>query len=165
VYDTFVKTHPDRNPDDGLFLQLTELSPDPRTIKTHLPFSLLNPNILDTCKVVYVAREPKDVVVSLFHYCRKVTIHGYVGSLESFIDHFVNDTLICSPYWTHVKEAWMRRKHPSLHFIYYEDLKANPKAEISRLQQFLGTNLDDDQINNVMFFSSFVFIRSVLILN
>ncbi|MCL4134964.1 UNVERIFIED_CONTAM: hypothetical protein GTU68_050422 [Idotea baltica] len=54
VYDTFVKIHPDRNPDDGLFLQLTELSPDPRTIKTHLPFSLQNPNILDTCKVSFL---------------------------------------------------------------------------------------------------------------
>ncbi|MCL4137242.1 UNVERIFIED_CONTAM: hypothetical protein GTU68_058934, partial [Idotea baltica] len=133
--------------------------------KSYYAVTKLSFNFFSSSQVVYVAREPKDVVVSLFHHCRIVKSHGYVGSLGSFIDHFINDTLIYSPYWTHVKEAWMRRKHPSLHFIYYEDLKANPKAEISRLQQFLGTNLDDDQINNVMLFSNFVLIRSVLTLN
>lgn len=41
--------HPD--PDEGLALQLTANTPDPRTIKTHLPFSLLTPDLLDTAKV------------------------------------------------------------------------------------------------------------------
>jgi hypothetical protein len=33
--------------------------PSPRVIKTHLPFSMLPPTLLDTCKVVYVARNSK----------------------------------------------------------------------------------------------------------
>lgn len=41
--------HPD--PDEGLALQMTANLPDPRTIKTHLPFSLVTPDLLDTAKV------------------------------------------------------------------------------------------------------------------
>lgn len=33
--------------------------PSPRFIKSHLPLSCLPPNLLDECKVVYVARNPK----------------------------------------------------------------------------------------------------------
>ena len=39
-----------------------------RLIKSHLPFEFLPPKLLDTCKVVYVARNPKDVAVSLYHH-------------------------------------------------------------------------------------------------
>ncbi|KOB66852.1 Retinol dehydratase [Operophtera brumata] len=34
--------------------------PSPRFAKTHLPMSLLPPKLLDTAKVVYVARDPRD---------------------------------------------------------------------------------------------------------
>ena len=35
-------------------------------IKTHLTFEMLPPALLDTCKVVYVCRNPKDTVVSFY---------------------------------------------------------------------------------------------------
>ena len=40
----------------------------PRIIKTHLPLDLLPQKLLDTCKVVYVGRNPKDMVVSFYHH-------------------------------------------------------------------------------------------------
>ncbi|MPC50225.1 hypothetical protein E2C01_044049 [Portunus trituberculatus] len=42
---------PGRRPKDGMCLQMAECTPDPRTIKTHLPFSLLPSSMLDTSKV------------------------------------------------------------------------------------------------------------------
>ncbi|KAF0290519.1 Sulfotransferase 1C4 [Amphibalanus amphitrite] len=46
--------------------------PDPaaarsRFVKSHLPLSLSPPRLLDTCKVVYLARNPKDICVSFFN--------------------------------------------------------------------------------------------------
>ena len=40
----------------------------PRVIKTHLPFEFLPPNLLDICKVIYVARNPKDCCVSWVYF-------------------------------------------------------------------------------------------------
>ena len=56
--------------------------PSPRFVKSHLPFSLLNPRLLDVCKVVYVARNPKDVCVSFYHHMRLSISQDFVGSLE-----------------------------------------------------------------------------------
>merc|ERR1719319_171183 len=42
--------------------------PSPRVIKSHLPFEFLPPKLLDTCKVIYVGRNPKDTCVSYYHH-------------------------------------------------------------------------------------------------
>lgn len=42
-------------------------------------------------QVVYVARNPKDVVVSLHHHCRLLQTLDYSGTLEQFIKYFVED--------------------------------------------------------------------------
>lgn len=48
---SFQRLCPDADPKDGVYLQIAAATPEPRTIKTHLPFSLLHPSLLDTTKV------------------------------------------------------------------------------------------------------------------
>ncbi|ROT72566.1 estrogen sulfotransferase [Penaeus vannamei] len=52
--EEFRARNPGKDPkEEGLYLFLADSSPSPRTIKTHLPFSLLNPSLLDTSKGPY----------------------------------------------------------------------------------------------------------------
>lgn len=80
-----------------------------RFIKTHLPFSLLPPDLLESgCKVkrkflfvilsmsclfqvIYVARNPKDVAVSYYHLSRLARNIDYVGNFETFWEYFMQD--------------------------------------------------------------------------
>ncbi|KAL3285949.1 hypothetical protein HHI36_000464 [Cryptolaemus montrouzieri] len=51
-----------------------------RTIKTHLPFDLLPPDIMNKgCKVIYVCRNPKDVAFSYYTLQSKLWQINYVG--------------------------------------------------------------------------------------
>ncbi|KAG7158663.1 Luciferin sulfotransferase-like 2 [Homarus americanus] len=145
--DTFRKQCPGKDPKDGLTLQMSEAAPDPRTIKTHLPFSLHTPDLLDTAKVVYVARSPKDVVVSYYHHSRLILCHDFNGSLDQFTQYFFDDDLVFGPYWLHMKEAWEKRDHPNMHFIFYEDVKTNNMVELQKLNKFLNTNLTEEQLS------------------
>ena len=45
-----------------------EDAPSPRLIKTHYPFEMLPPSLLDTCKVLFVSRNVKDAAVSYLHH-------------------------------------------------------------------------------------------------
>lgn len=71
--------------------------------------------------------------------------HKFTGDLESFADYFMKDRrtslqqchqrfnlfLTCfdcllvysSPYFPHLLDAWTKRHHPNLLFVFYEDLK------------------------------------------
>ncbi|XP_042886411.1 sulfotransferase 1C4-like [Penaeus japonicus] len=155
ISKAFKRLCPGADPRDGEMVQLAQALADPRTLKTHLPFSLISANVLDNAKVVYVARNPKDTMLSYLHHHRLFREQEFVGSLEKFVDHFVNDNLVYGPYWLHLKEAWERRDHPNLHFVFYEDLKADIMSELKRLDAFLGTGLSHDQLANVAKYTSF----------
>lgn len=146
---------PRRNTGDGLCLQLAECAPHPRTIKTHFPFSLLPPSLVDTCKVVYVARNPKDLLVSYHHHARITFAQAFNGTWEDFVQYFVDGNLMYGNYAEHIKEAWEKKNHPNLHIIFYEDLKANVMGELKRLDTFLGTKLTPQQLANVARHASF----------
>lgn len=63
-----------------------------RFLKTHLPFSLMPPSVMDKqAKVIYVARNPKDVIVSYYYLSRAFRTTGYVNNFEHFWEYFEKD--------------------------------------------------------------------------
>ena len=42
-------------------------------------------------QVVYMARNPKDVVLSFFHHCRIFKNHAFEGTFEQFVQYFLDD--------------------------------------------------------------------------
>ncbi|XP_047988274.1 sulfotransferase 1C4-like isoform X2 [Leguminivora glycinivorella] len=102
-------------------------APSPRFIKSHAPFSLLPSNLLDTTKVVYIARDPRDVAVSVYQFSKK--IFQYLGDFKMLWNIFVNDLYMFSPIMEHVKEAWELRHHPNMMFIFYEDMIKAARAD------------------------------------
>jgi hypothetical protein len=89
-----------------------EKMPSPRIIRPHLPFYLLHPKLLDTSKVasiicnqsitcslhnfisfqvVFVARNPKDVIVSYYFHHKLIKGQGFEGDIESFAQYFMDN--------------------------------------------------------------------------
>ncbi|KAI9555126.1 hypothetical protein GHT06_017641 [Daphnia sinensis] len=151
-------------------LEMVEEMPSPRIIKSHLPFYLLHPKLLDTCKVVYVARNPKDVIVSYFHHHQLMEVHGFVGDVETFAQYFMDDERMdCSihsnvplfnvwlnfffshvfPLFPHILDAWNKRHHPNMLFLFYEDLKKDLRGEIEKVAKFLGKSLSEEQLTDL----------------
>ncbi|XP_049535393.1 luciferin sulfotransferase [Anopheles darlingi] len=119
----------------------------PRFIKTHLPTSLLPPSIFkNNSKIIYVARNPSDVVVSYYHLNRLYRTQGYEGDFQKFYDYFEKDLTPWSPYWDHVKEGWAMKDKPNVLFMFYEDMKRNLPETIRRTAAFLNRTLSDEQV-------------------
>merc|ERR1712071_348807 len=121
----------------------------PRIIKCHLPFYLLHPQLLDTSEVVYVARNPKDVIVSYYYYHKLMDYQQFTGNIETFAEYFIEDKMFNGPYFPHVFEGWSKRHHPNLHFVFYEDLKTDLRGEIVKIATFLGKSLTDEQLTKL----------------
>ncbi|XP_033321872.1 sulfotransferase 1E1 [Megalopta genalis] len=121
----------------------------PRFIKSHFPFSLL-PGILDCgCKIVYVARNPKDVAVSWYHLNKAIKTQGYKGNFPMFWDYFQNNLTPWSPYWEHLKEAWSFKNHPNLLFMFYEEMQHDFPKAIRKVARFLGKVYTEEQIKQL----------------
>nr|CAH0106923.1 unnamed protein product [Daphnia galeata] len=121
-----------------------EQLPSPRVLRPHLPFYLLPPQLLDTTKVVYVARNPKDVIVSYYYHHKLIKLHGYIGTLDDFAEYFMNDEVAYAPFFPHILDAWSKRHHPNMHFMFYEDMKRDLRGEIEKVATFLGKSYSDE---------------------
>ena len=74
-------------------IEITETLPSPRIIKTHLPMDMLPPDLIDTCKVIFVCRNPKDCCVSYYHHYLNIPKYKFKGSFEDFANCFMDGTL------------------------------------------------------------------------
>lgn len=124
---------------------------DRRFIKSHLPFSLLPPSVLkEGSKVIYVARNPKDVALSFFYLNRLYKTQGYVGNFEQYWDYFEKGLNPWMPYWSHLKEGWTHRHHPNVLFLFYENMVKNLETTLIEIANFLNRTLSNEDLENLL---------------
>ncbi|KAG5868879.1 hypothetical protein JTB14_028109 [Gonioctena quinquepunctata] len=126
--------------------KLLDNTSERRFIKTHLPFSLLPPNLLEVgCKIIYIARNPKDVAVSYYHLNRLWRTQGYIGDFTKFWEYFQSDLVAWAPYWEHIREGWTRRNEENILFLFYEDMNKDLRNVIDTVSTFLGKKYSEEQ--------------------
>ncbi|XP_053689473.1 luciferin sulfotransferase-like [Sabethes cyaneus] len=127
-------------------ITLVEEMPRPRHIKTHLPLALL-PRELWTInpKIVYVARNPKDVTTSFMHHYRH--LHGFKGLKQDFLDGILQDRIIYCPQVKHATEFWRVANHRRhVLFLHFEDMKRNLSAVLRQVCAFMGKTYSKKQL-------------------
>lgn len=78
----------------------------PRFFKSHATVDQL-PRGLAEIKVIYVARNPKDTVVSLYHHAKNKPEFGYNGDFETFVELFLAGQVENGSWFDHVL-GWHR---------------------------------------------------------
>ncbi|KMQ97259.1 sulfotransferase 1c4 [Lasius niger] len=145
--DVFANDTPDEQKISKYSVEFVQNQPSPRFIKSHFSLDLL-PTVAnnDDCKIIYVARNPKNVVVSWFNFQRDIKQIQYQGTFEQLCNDFMNDHTIWSPYWEHVKTAWAIKHKPNILFLFYEDVTKNLVENIKKVAAFFGKTYNDEQI-------------------
>jgi len=129
----------------GNSVEQVENMASPRFIKTHLPVPLLPEQLNEVKpKIVYVTRNPKDMCVSYYHYCK--LIHGLHGSFDEFCDLFIQGKTPIGPIWDHILGFWEQRHEPNVLFLKYEDMKKDLKGAIRQVASFLDKRLTAEQV-------------------
>jgi len=128
-------------------------TPSPRLINTHLGHEFFdnNESLKKTnTKFIVLMRNIKDTLVSYYYFYRNTGFLGfYKGSFEEFMDIFKAKDLVYGDYFDWVLGWNQHRNNPNYFFFKYEDMKANPKAEIKRVAEVLGVTLTDEQVDEV----------------
>ncbi|XP_068609768.1 cytosolic sulfotransferase 1-like [Brachionichthys hirsutus] len=125
--------------DSGIDL-VENLPNSPRIIKTHLPVQLIPKSFWEqTCKIVYVARNAKDNVVSFFHFDRMVLFEPDPGDWKSYLHKFMDGKVIYGSWYDHVNGWWKKKEtYSNLHYMFYEDITEDGARELDKFCSFLG---------------------------
>ncbi|XP_070538202.1 sulfotransferase 1 family member D1-like [Ptychodera flava] len=134
-------------------------APSPRRVPTHLlPKYCPSQLFTKKPKTVFIDRNPKDCLVSLFGW------HQYVRFLlpvewDIFFDAHMDGHTVYGPYPEFLKAWYEYKDEPWFLFMRYEDLKKTPKESIKKIAKFLGKDLTDDQLNKAVRVTSFDYMK------
>jgi hypothetical protein len=108
-------------------------------------------------RVVLLVRDPRDVIVSLYHQ-RRGRHGGYEGSLSDFLDERIGgyETLL------RFYDRWA--EHVStldVLVVRYEDVHARPDRELQRVLRFIGVDVGADIVADAVAFGSFDHMREL----
>ncbi|XP_072463548.1 sulfotransferase 2B1 isoform X2 [Notamacropus eugenii] len=128
----------------------------PRLISSHLPIQLFPRDFFNSkAKVIYIIRNPRDVLVSLYHYYK---IAGHLkdpGSLDQFLQDFLNGEVQFGSWFDHIK-GWMRMEgKDNFLLITYEELQEDLRGSVQRISEFLDHPLEEAALDSVVQNSTF----------
>ncbi|KAM9341836.1 cytosolic sulfotransferase 3-like [Pholidichthys leucotaenia] len=117
-----------------------KLPTSPRLIKTHFPVQFVPKSFWEqNCKVVYVARNAKDNMVSYFHFNRMNKFHPEAGEWSDFLQQFIDGQMVFGSWYDHVNGWWKKKEtYSNIHYMFFEDMVENTEREIDKLCNFLG---------------------------
>jgi len=122
-------------------------TPSPRIIKTHQYFDHRYP------KVIYIVRDPRDVVLSYYDFQRKYRQIQDGYPLEQYVEDFVRGRINSRDWgtWGENVASWIATRSTSDQFLLlrYEDMVSNTVSELSRVAGFIGVTVDNDRLQRV----------------
>ncbi|MAV39394.1 MAG: hypothetical protein CML12_02275, partial [Puniceicoccaceae bacterium] len=116
----------------------------PKLIKTHRPFR----SIFSKNKIILVIRDPRDILVSFYHYALAKKEFNFSGTLKDIIHH--NEWGL--EYFFEQFKSW--EKYAGL-IVKYEDLKADPKKSFKEILSYMDIPVDEEALINAIHRSDF----------
>ncbi|XP_052810661.1 sulfotransferase 1B1-like isoform X2 [Mya arenaria] len=143
--DIWVCTHPRSG------VKHAEQMSSPRFIKCHLPYFLLPEQLRQgKGRIIYIARNPKDVVASYYRLQKWTDIEAEQdSSWDKFIDLFVQGKSLYGPWTKHVLGYWENRTKDNMLYLKYEDLVQDLPGHVRTIAAFLNKELSENDIDRI----------------
>ena len=134
----------------------------PRVIKSHLRYEYFEKNIEeDGMKVVLVFRNPKDTLVSFYHFYRMNKVLGcFTGSWQDFLELVKCKRLHFGDLFDWYKDWWSKRNQENILVVKYEDMVKDCAAVVRKMADFFNKNIDDDIVKEIVDACSIKSMRS-----
>jgi hypothetical protein len=146
--------HPEKQVD---FANINELTPDPEALTKRDLAQKPRPRIIKSHqyfdpryrRVIYIVRDPRDVVLSAYHFDIKRQAIAENHSLEMYVTDFVRGKTDHEyGTWAENVASWLyvRGSDPGFLLVRYERLQSHGIQELTRIAQFLNIPSDSQRL-------------------
>lgn len=113
---------------------------------TTIPYGLYMSHVLPPpenfnpeAKYLYIARNPWDCCVSLYHMVKALDVYCFQeGTFEDFFECFLQGDFGYGDYFEHLLAGYSLKDKPNVLFLTYEDMKRDTRGTVMRIARFLG---------------------------
>uniref|UniRef100_UPI003AAB11BB sulfotransferase 6B1 n=1 Tax=Centroberyx gerrardi TaxID=166262 RepID=UPI003AAB11BB len=141
-------------------LQVMDRTPSPRFLGTHMhPDNIPASFYTKKTKMLVIFRNPKDTLVSFYHFSNNNPVLPSGQSWESFYSQFLMGDVPWGSYFDHAL-AWEKRiDDPNVMIVTYEELKQDLSEGVRQISSFFGFSLTEAQVQQVSEESTFTAMK------
>lgn len=127
----------------------------PRAFKSHLIWD----KIPKGARYINVIRDPRDVLVSYYHFFEGWWFEAGSVSMREFADEMMLK-IDEGCYWNHLKSWWEQIDNSQVLTLCFEDMKLDLASAIRRIAAFIHIDMDDELFEIVLRQSSIDFMQA-----
>ncbi|XP_069461120.1 amine sulfotransferase-like [Ambystoma mexicanum] len=133
-----------------------EQRPSPRLFSSHLPHYLAPKRMKNKkAKVIYVTRNPKDNMVSSYHFTHMMKklyeIQDNIPDIGAFMEGYLTGIEVFPCLWIDHVSGWYAHKEEfNILFLSYEEMIKDLRGVIQKICNFLDKQLDDQSMERVV---------------
>ncbi|KAH0622245.1 hypothetical protein JD844_024382 [Phrynosoma platyrhinos] len=119
--------------------------PSPRLFASHMPYFA----------IIYVARNPKDVLVSYYHFSKFSVKLEEIEDFDTVMERFLAGNVLGNLWLDHVEGWAAQRNNLNILFLMYEEMKKDLRSSVLKICNFLGKRLTEEEVDDVVDKASF----------
>ncbi|KAM5181710.1 amine sulfotransferase-like [Mantella aurantiaca] len=125
--------------------------PSPRLFQSHLSETFVPRGLKNTkAKVIYVMRNPKDVMTSFYHFENIAVLTEKSPDFQHFLEKFLDGEVFPGKWFDHIRGWYTHKDEYNILFLKYEDMIRALRSVVMKISTFLGVKLDDEAIDLVV---------------
>ncbi|NXN27389.1 ST3A1 sulfotransferase, partial [Nycticryphes semicollaris] len=125
--------------------------PLPRVFASHLPYYLVPRDLRNKRgRVIYVSRNPKDVMVSYYHFSKYMNTLEDVPDFNLHMERFLAGKVVASSWLDHISGWYSHAEDFNILFLTYEDMKKDLRSAVLKICNFLDKKLSEEEVDSVV---------------
>ncbi|XP_077437727.1 sulfotransferase 6B1 [Vanacampus margaritifer] len=138
---------------------LDEMS-SPRLLGTHMhPDNIPASFYANKTKMLVIFRNPKDTLVSFYHFCNSNPVLPSQKSWDAFYGNFLSGEVPWGSYFDHALAWEQKMADPNVMIVTYEQLKQDLAKGVRHISSFVDAELSDAQVQLVSDGSTFAAMK------